>query len=95
MTLESDADRLLFLSTDDFATTATIAGSPVLGIFDDEYGEVLDIEGTVPVFLCRTSDVAAVAHGTTVTINAVAYTARGKQPDGTGMTLVILEEPDA
>ena len=94
MTLESDADRLLFLSTDEFAVTATISASPVVGIFDNEFAEAIDIEGTVPAFECRTSDVAAVVHGTTVTINTIAYTCHGKQPDGTGMTVLILQEPD-
>ena len=101
MAVESAADRLIFLDVDDFGTTASYAvqgGSPanISGIFDNEFIEV-DAGGNVgvaiqqPRFLCRTSDVSSATEGDTITINAVNYTIRIVQDDGTGMTTLILE----
>ena len=55
MAAESAADLLSMFDTDDFAVTATIGGSSVKGIFEDEY-EALDFDdvvvgSTAPTFL--------------------------------------------
>jgi len=94
--IESAADRLTFLNTDDFGTTATIDSVAVSGIFERGYVESGNISGYRPTFLCRVDDakVAAIAIGDTVTISTVAYTCEVKQPDNEGMTLLILKEPD-
>lgn len=81
-----------FFSTDDFAVAATYDGSTVNGIFDHEYVEVENVEGERPVFLCASSDVSGAAHGESITIEGTAYTIAGIQPDGTGLTLLILSE---
>ena len=73
--------------------TATIAGLPVDGIFDNKYIETLDIVGTVPVFTCLTATVGSVVRGNTVTIRTVNYVVRDIQHDGTGMTDFILKLP--
>lgn len=84
-----------FIDTASFAVTATIAGQPVNGIFDNAsvLSEGYDgvMETVRPVFVCRSADVAAVLHGDSATINSVSYKVRGTRPDGTGMTLIILE----
>ena len=94
MAVESDADRLTFLSADDFGVAATIGAATVYGIFDDEYTGVNAATGEVatsdPRFLCRASDVTSVAQGTTVTINSVAYKVTNIEPDGTGFTSLVL-----
>lgn len=88
-------DLTVFLDLDEFGITATIGGSPVTGIFDNET-VIIDgfngaVESTRPVFLCREVDVTTVVHGTAVVINAVNYKVRGIRPDGTGFVLLILE----
>lgn len=84
-----------FFDTATFAITATIAGQPVDGIFDNAsvLSEGYDgvMETVRPVFICRSSDVASVPHGASATINSVSYKVRGTRPDGAGMTLIILE----
>lgn len=92
MAIESDADRMIFLDTDDFAVTATIDGSSVDGIFDHEFVEAAGFSGERPVFLCRTSDVSGVSEGVTVTVNSTSYTLRVIESDGTGFSRLILEE---
>jgi len=52
--------------------------------------DVSEVESTEPTLLARTADVSSLAHGDTLTISAVNYTVRGIQPDGTGMTQIML-----
>jgi len=66
-------------------------GVTVAGIFGNDYAGQFGIDGTVPVFQCKTADVSAVVRGTAIVINAVNYKAVRKESDGTGWTTVILE----
>ena len=104
MSVESAADRLAFLSVDDFGVTATYtpaaggAGGSVIGIFDANHLEV-DLSGGVPVssnnpvFHCQTADLTGNGTaGDRFTINGVTYVARDFQADGTGMSLVELKK---
>jgi len=103
MSVESAADRLAFFDVDEHAVDATHtpaggAARAVPGIFDNEYvtvfdGEDASVESSGPVFMCRTADVSAAAHGDTLAISGTVYTVRGVQPDGTGMTTLRLESP--
>lgn len=102
MAVETDADRALFFSVDDFGVAATYTpdgGSPVTvnGIFDHEF-YAADAGGTVtvaieqPRFMCRTSDVSAAAEGDALTVNSTNYTIKVVEADGTGITMLVLEE---
>jgi len=75
-----------------FGVDATVDGISVEGIFDAEYVESLEVEETAPAFTCKTSDVTSAAHGDAVVVNATNYTIAGVEPDGTGMTKLILRE---
>ena len=75
-----------------FAVTATIGGVEVTGILDNQYVEVLDSAGTHPVLTCKTADVAEATEGTAVIIAGVEYEVIVPQPDGTGITQLVLEE---
>lgn len=94
MAIESEADRLAFFDVADDGVAASINAATIYGIFDDDHIEIGDISTTGPQFLCRTSDAtaASVARGNTITINSVSRTVRDIQPDGTGLTLLILED---
>ena len=97
MAVETADERAIFFNVDDFGVAATYAGGTVNGIFDNEYFEA-DAGGMVavaiqqPRFLCRAADVSSAAEGDAIVINSVDYTIRIVQPDGTGMTTLVLEE---
>lgn len=103
MPVESAADRLTFLDTDEFGTTATYTlaaggASAVQGIFDAEFKEVVADEFGVgvgvhpPGFTMREADLP-VGYGDsdTLTVDAVVYTIRVHEKDGTGMVALRLE----
>lgn len=92
--IETDADRAVFFNADEFAVTAVINGVDIDGIPDDEYAESGGFAGSRPVFLCRSKDIEdnSISEGHTAVISGASYTVREIQPDGTGMTRLILEE---
>lgn len=103
MPVETDADRAIFVDDDDFAVPVSWvhAGGTAnfSAIFDAEYQLIaspfLDggAEGAGPQILARSSDIpATAAHGDAVTVNATAYRVVEFKPDGTGMTVVRLQE---
>ena len=93
MSVETAADRTAMLA--DYGSTVTKAdASTFTGIFDNDFLAVdvdeSEVESSEPTLLARTADVSSLAHGDTLTISAVNYTVRGIQPDGTGMTQIML-----
>lgn len=93
MSVETAADRTALLA--DYGTIVTKAdASTFTGIFDNDFLAVdldeSEVESTEPTLLARTADVSGLAHGDSLTISAVSYTVRGIQPDGTGMTQIML-----
>jgi hypothetical protein len=79
-------------TTHGFAVNATLGAATVPVIFDAAFADVLGIvAATQPVALGTTADLSAAAVGGTITINAVAYTVAEIQPDGTGMTRLVLK----
>jgi len=98
MPVESEADRLAFLDSDEFGVQATFGTVTVEGIFLDGF-EPVDLgggsaaaESVDPVFVCRASDVPSVAHESTLTISSVTWTVRGIEPDGEGMVRLRLSD---
>lgn len=105
MPVETDTERAIFVDSDDFGVACTYTrdgqGSPeptLYGIFDNEYIAVglegsTEIASTDPVFMVESSKLhASHAVGDQLVISAVTYKARVFQPDGTGMTVIVLEE---
>ena len=93
MSVETAADRTAMLA--DYGSTVTKAdASTFVAIFDNDFLAVdldeSEVESSEPTLLARTADVSGLAHGDTLTISAVSYTVRGIQPDGTGMTQIML-----
>ena len=102
MAVETATERAIFFEADDFAVTASYtpqggSATNINGIFDNEYFEA-DAGGTIgiaiqqPAFLCQTSDVASAREGDAITINSVAHTIRIVKDDGTGVTILVLEQ---
>lgn len=71
--------------------TAVLAGQSFAVVFDAAYADPLGIAGTAPRAQCVSADVSTATFGTPITVNGAAYTVREKQPDGTGMTVLLLE----
>lgn len=79
----------------DFGVTVTkTGGATFTAIFDKEFVEAdmgdAVVERAQPMLMARTADVSSLAKNATLTINAVAYTVRRLEDDGTGFTRVIL-----
>lgn len=90
--MDSESDRRALLSALGGQDAITDRGL-VLGILDNESSEALDIEGTVPVFTCQTCDVERyqLRKGALLNYAGMAYRVRRHEPDGTGMSRLILE----
>lgn len=76
---------------EDFAVSATLGASTFSVIFDRAHLESLGISATQPLLVAKTSDVSSANKGTSITVNGTAYTVMDNQPDGTGMTTLLLE----
>ena len=101
MTVETAADRLMFLA--DFGLTATYTKSggsvsSLRGIFDNEFyaadtGAGVAFVSAQPRFFVRSVDMPTGAdYGDGISIDGANYVVRTIQPDGTGMTTLILEK---
>ena len=100
MALETAQDLENFFDTETHGTTATVTingtGSSISVIINKEYfaiaGESVDVDGTQPVVTCRSSDVTGIDTDDTITIDSVTYNIVNIQPDGTGITVLILQD---
>lgn len=73
-------------------TLATVKGTAVTGIFDASYTEEFGMAGTGPVLRIASADVPTVAQGDAVAVGSANYTVAAVEPDGTGVTLLRLQE---
>jgi hypothetical protein len=99
MTLADDItnDIDLFLRTSEFAKTAIYNGIQVINVIFDNESVGVDlgpetVETLAPQALCKTSDIPSVRHGDTLKIDDVTYKVIGAEPDGTGLTKVMLSK---
>ena len=94
-------DRTIFFDTDDFGVEAIFTpnggvATTIHGIYDDEYvavdgdGEV-DVSGSVPMFQCRTEDVPN-PYPATLLVAGILYDIVEPKADGTGITMMMLQE---
>ena len=90
MAVEDDSDRLALL--DDFGLDVHIKGRVVTGILDNEFSEVGGVASTVPVLWVRSIDIENDSRGDALTIGTTDYTIAEMQPDGQGITIVVLQE---
>lgn len=95
--LETDADRLAYLEA--FGVSVRIRGQELLAIFDNDYLAVqaidMGVQSSTPYLTCRSADVERVGprKGDSVDGLAKAFVVERSEPDGTGMTRIVLAEP--
>lgn len=84
-----------FFNTQHFAQVAVLGGVTVHGIFDDAYavGDVgeLGMATSQPTLLLSSSQVPANVRGMNLQVDGQHFSVEDVQPDGTGMTLLLLE----
>lgn len=106
MTVETDTERTSMLA--DFGEAVIFSpGSTfpnrndntatINAIFDNTFFEVIGEEMpanmTKPTVVCKTADVAAAERNSMIERGAEVYKVASAEPDGTGVTLLILEGP--
>lgn len=79
----------------DFGQTVTVGGAAVSGIFDNGYalGSVgpIGMASSQPSLMLATASVPANPVGTAVLVAGTNYTIGAHEPDGTGMSRLLLE----
>lgn len=89
-------DLAPFFDTDEFASDATLNGVAVRGIFDNAYqlGDVgaSGMASTAPVLTLATTDVPTDPVGKSVVVNSLSFVVVAHEPDGTGVSLLLLEK---
>jgi hypothetical protein len=77
------------------ASSCTVAGQPVQAIFDNGHalGSVgpIGIATTQPRLTCATAALPADPVGAPVVVGAASYMVTEHQPDGTGISLLLLD----
>lgn len=92
-------DAFFRLNGHGVAATYTHAGTAttITGIFDRDYfgaelGAHVSVSSSQPRFTCSTAALpSGAANGDTITIAGATYTVRVVEPDGTGVTKLVLE----
>jgi hypothetical protein len=89
----SDATFRVMLRSVGGTQLSTDSGS-LLGFFDNEFIEGAEIEGRQPVLTCATPNVVALGlrKGSLVTVEGETYRVRRHEPNGDGMSRLILEQ---
>lgn len=91
MAFTEDLDDFINADTPGYVL-ATIGGVSVGGLFDDAYLDPLGMSGSQSSLLCASADVSTAVQGTAVVVNGINYTVGSIQPDGSGMTRLLLQE---
>lgn len=91
--LETRVNRAVLLRLSN--TDATVDAVGVSGIFDNGYmlGTVgtLGMASSQPSLTIATADVPATPVGATAVVNAISYIVAAHEPDGSGMSRLLLE----
>ncbi len=75
----------------DFGTDAVLNGAPVSGIFDNEYVEAFGMASRQPMFTLPTAQAGSVTQSSVLVVEGVSYRVTRAEPDGTGVTVLMLE----
>lgn len=88
-------DLTAFMSPAEFATSVLVAGLPVNAIFDNGYSlgsvGVMGMASSQPALTLPTASVGGNPVGATVQVGAASYLVAAHEPDGTGVSRLLLE----
>lgn len=84
-------DLAPFFNSAELATTATLDGVTVNGIFDNAYMEIMGMATRDPMFTLPTASASAASQASVLVVGGVSYRVTSVQPDGTGVTTLTLE----
>lgn len=88
-------DLTPFFSVSEFATAGQLAGQPVRGIFDNGHAlgavGMVGMAGTQPAYTLPTASITGEACGQTLVLGATTYTVVAHEPDGAGVSRLLLE----
>lgn len=89
--VESAADRAALLA--DFGVSAVSGASSLTVLYFAPYADAGEMAGYKPSALARTADVssAGISFGSEIMIDGAEFAVRGLEPDGLGMTTLVLE----
>lgn len=86
-------DLSVFFDADEHGVEVILENGDIFtGNFDREYLEVLDMQGRSPVLTCPTVDAARLKRNAPLEIEGAIYLFKYAEPDGTGVSIVFLEE---
>ena len=80
-----------FFNAAEFASSATLDGASVAGIFDNTYAEVFGMASRAPMFMLPTASAASATQASVLVTGGITYRVTSVQPDGTGVTTLMLE----
>ncbi len=100
MALETNQDLENFFDTETHGSDATVSidgsDSSIKVIINKEYfaipGESVDVTGFQPMVHCRTQDITGIDTDDTIAVGGVTYNIIEIQDDGTGVTVLILQD---
>lgn len=72
--------------------TVAWTGGSCIGLYQTGYQDTLGMVNADHTVLVRDTDISALAMSTAITINGVAHTQRERQPDGNGMTRIVVSK---
>lgn len=72
--------------------TVAWSGGNCLGLYQTGYVDTLGINNAENSVLVESADISGLALATAITINGIAHTQRERQPDGNGMTRIVVEK---
>ncbi|MBU0752367.1 MAG: hypothetical protein KJ787_13925 [Gammaproteobacteria bacterium] len=79
--------------TADFGVAATVGAVSLTGIFNNAYQDAFGlVAGSSPVLLVVSAAAPSAAVGDSVTVGSTSYTIARVEPDGTGITRLLLQE---
>lgn len=80
-----------FFNAAEFGQAATLDGAAVTGIFDNAYTEAFGMASRAPMFTLQSSQAASATQASVLVVGATTYRVTSVQPDGTGVTTLLLE----
>jgi hypothetical protein len=92
MTLCGDADFSVFFNPEEFAVEAIIRGCVVEGMRSIHTHFSNGVETQTVSFITTCDAVGEIAQGERLLMEGQCYAVVGMQPDGTGLTTVLLEK---